>query len=120
VLEPAATGSDKATRDRVSFQAVPGLSDAVCYSFRYADGRYLRHFSWRLRLAPNEGTALFRGDATFCPRAGVVAGSVALESSNYPGWFLRHRYGELWVDRSDASAVFRADSSFLVRPALSQ
>jgi RNA polymerase sigma factor (sigma-70 family) len=120
VLEPAAAGSDEATRDRVSFQAVPGLSDAVCYSFRYADGRYLRHLSWRVRVAPDEGTALFRGDATFCARAGAVAGSVALESSNYPGWFLRHRYGELWVDRSDASAVFRADSSFLVRSALSE
>jgi len=120
VLEPATAGSDVATRGRASFRAVPGLNDAACFSFRYADGRYLRHSSWRLRLSPNEGTPLFRGDATFCVRGGAEAGSVALESSNYPGWFLRHRDDQLWVDYSDASAAFRADSSFLVRSALSE
>ncbi|RSM65567.1 alpha-L-arabinofuranosidase [Actinoplanes sp. ATCC 53533] len=120
VLEPATAGSDEATRGRVSFRVVPGLNDAACYSFRYADGRYLRHLSWRLRLSPDEGTPLFRGDATFCARTGAGVGSVALESSNYPGWFLRHRADQLWVDRADASSAFRADSSFLVRSALSE
>jgi hypothetical protein len=44
---------------------------------------------------------------------------VALESSNYPGWFLRHRGNELWVDNLDPTADFAADSSFLIRKALS-
>jgi RNA polymerase sigma factor (sigma-70 family) len=108
------------TSAAITFTAVRGLADSRCVSFRYADGRFLRHASWRLRLNPDVGTALFRGDATFCPRPGAVPGSVALESSNYPGWFLRHRNNELWVDQSDGSAAFLADGSFRARPPLTR
>lgn len=118
VLVEAGPGAGAATRQRATFTAVEGLADSRCFSFRYADGRYLRHASWRLRLNADEGTPLFRGDATFCVRPGAAAGSVSLESSNYPGWFLRHRGDELWVDQSDGSTAFRADGSFLVRPPL--
>jgi RNA polymerase sigma factor (sigma-70 family) len=118
VLARVGTTSAATARDQATFEVVAGLADRACFSFRTPDGRYLRHSSWRLRLNGNDGTALFRGDATFCVRAGAVAGTVALESSNYPGWFLRHRGNELWVDHSDASAAFRADSSFRVRPPL--
>ncbi|AEV83899.1 alpha-L-arabinofuranosidase [Actinoplanes sp. SE50] len=111
-------GGPAATRQPATFRAVAGLNDQRCFSFRAADGRYLRHASWRLRLNADDGTALFRGDATFCPGAGQAAGSITLESSNYPGWFLRHRGDELWVDQFDGSAAFRADGSFLVRPGL--
>jgi RNA polymerase sigma factor (sigma-70 family) len=114
------TAASPAADATATFTAVEGLNDGRCFSFRYADGRYLRHSSWRLRLSPNDGTELFRGDATFCSRAGAVAGSVALESSNYPGWFLRHRDDELWVDQSDGSKAFLADGSFRVRPPLAR
>ncbi|AGZ41268.1 sigma-70 family RNA polymerase sigma factor [Actinoplanes friuliensis] len=107
-----------ATNVTATFIAVPGLADSRCYSFRYADGRFLRHSSWRLRLSPDQRTPLFRGDATFCARPGAAPGSVALESSNYPGWFLRHRDNELWVDQTDGSTAFRTDGSFRVRPPL--
>lgn len=69
-------------------------------------------------MSPDEGSKLFRGDATFCVRAGSAFGSVSLESSNYPGAFLRHRGLDLWVDFSDGSAAFRADASFWPRPPL--
>ena len=117
VLTPA---GDEPTRQRATFEAVPGLADTACFSFRTRDGGYLRHASWRLRRGANNGTVLFRGDATFCVRAGAAADTVALESSNYPGWYLRHVGDELWVDRSDGSAAFRADSSFRIRPALAR
>ena len=110
--------SDSQTRQQATFEVVAGLADAACFSFRLPDGRYLRHSSWRLRVFANDGSALFRGDATFCPRPGAVAGSMVLESSNYPGWFLRHRANELWVDQSDKSAAFLADSSFWTRAPL--
>jgi RNA polymerase sigma factor (sigma-70 family) len=115
VLTPA---GDEPTRRQATFDVVTGLADSACFTFRTRDGGYLRHSSWRLRQSANQGTVLFRGDATFCVRAGAVADTVALESSNYPGWYLRHVGNELWVDRSDGSAAFRADSSFRVRPAL--
>ena len=94
---------------------VVGLADPDCFSFRSPDGRYLRHMSWRVQLSQDEGTALFRGDATFCVREGAIPGSISFEASNYPGWFLRHRNFELWVDHADGTAIFRSDSSFIVR-----
>ncbi|MEQ4305269.1 sigma-70 family RNA polymerase sigma factor [Plantactinospora sp. B6F1] len=118
VLARAGGEGDAAGRRRATFEAVPGLADATCVSFRAEDGRYLRHLSWRVRLSADTGTELFRGDATFCARGGVAPGSVSLESSNYPGWFLRHRNFELWVDQSTDDPVFRADMSFRVRPPL--
>lgn len=115
VLRAAGPADDTATRQRATFEAVPGLADSACFSFRARDGRYLRHSSWRVRLSGTEGTVLFRRDATFCARGGTAAGRVTLESANYPGWFLRHVGDELWVDQSDGSAAFRADSTFVVR-----
>ncbi|AGL19113.1 sigma-70 family RNA polymerase sigma factor [Actinoplanes sp. N902-109] len=104
-------------RGKATFRVVPGLNDPRCHSFRTVDGRYLRHSSWRLRASPDDGTALFRGDATFCSHPAVGLGSVTLESSNYPGWFLRHRGDQLWVDQSDGSTAFVSDGSFVIRRA---
>ncbi|GAA2607225.1 sigma-70 family RNA polymerase sigma factor [Paractinoplanes durhamensis] len=112
------TATGKAARGRATFDAGPGLADAGCFTFRAADGRHLRHQEWRLRVSGDGQTSLDRGDATFCVRAGEPTGSVALESANYPGFFLRHVGTELWVDQDDGSATFRADSSFLVRAPL--
>lgn len=114
VVAPVDANSDPAARDRATFEVVDGLADARCVSFRAEDGRYLRHASWRLRVNADEGTALYRADATFCLRAGTVPGSVALQSFNYSNAFVRHRGGELWLDQSDGSAAFRADASFRV------
>jgi hypothetical protein len=118
VLERVDASADAPARERATFEVVRGLADPSCISFRAQDGRYLRHSSWRLRLSQDEGTELFRGDATFCVRVGSVSDSVSLESSNYPGAFVRHRRSELWVDRSDGSPEFRADASFRPRPPL--
>jgi RNA polymerase sigma factor (sigma-70 family) len=118
LLERVDANSAAPARERATFEVVRGLADASCISFRARDGRYLRHSSWRLRLSQDEGTQLFRGDATFCVRVGPVPDAVSFESSNYPGWFLRHRGTELWVDPSDGSPGFRADASFRPRPPL--
>jgi RNA polymerase sigma factor (sigma-70 family) len=112
VLTPIGAGQD---RQAATFEAVPGLANAGCISLRTRDGRYLRHSMWRLRLSADEHTALFRGDATFCVHAGSVPGTVALESANYPGRYLRHVGGELWVHELDGSADFISSSSFRTR-----
>ncbi|MFD0578485.1 AbfB domain-containing protein [Dactylosporangium darangshiense] len=112
-----ATGDTALARQRATFEAVPGLADADCYSLRTSDGQYLRHTSWRLRLSRDEGTQLFRGDATFCP-LGPGNGEVLLEASNYRGYFIHREGDELWVRPADGTAQFRADSTFRVRPAL--
>ena len=114
VLKPLINGTVPAGQ-LAALEVVAGLADPACVSFRSPDGRYLRHASWRVQLSPDEGTALFRGDATFCVREGAVAGSISFEASNYPRWFLRHRNFELWVDHADGTTIFGSDSSFVVR-----
>jgi hypothetical protein len=78
--------------------------------------RYLRHWEFRARLDPNV-TAL--ADSQFRIVPGLAGGgSVSLESTNYPGSYLRHRNNEAWVDRADGTALFNADASFQRRSGL--
>jgi RNA polymerase sigma factor (sigma-70 family) len=118
ILTAARSTSDYTVRRQATFTAIAGLADPDCFTFRAPDGRYLRHASWRLRLDPNQGTPLFRSDATFCIGNGATAGTVTLESSNYPGWYLHHRGSELWVDQTDGGTAFHTEASFRLRPAL--
>ncbi|WP_238782912.1 sigma-70 family RNA polymerase sigma factor [Streptomyces monomycini] len=112
----SAPGGAQAPR-RVTFTVVGGLADTRCVTLRAADGRYLRHQYLRLRLSPDDGSELFREDATFCPRPGAVAGSVTLHAHNYPGSVLRHRDGGIWLDGSDGTRDFAGQASFITRGA---
>ncbi|MFJ7069832.1 sigma-70 family RNA polymerase sigma factor [Streptomyces sp. NPDC101115] len=114
-LGSVAASSGAQARQRVTFTVVGGLADSRCVTFRAADGRYLRHHYLRLRLSADDGSALFREDATFCPRPGAVAGSVTLHAHNYPGSVLRHRDGGIWLDGSDGTRAFAGQASFVVR-----
>ncbi|MDK1473141.1 sigma-70 family RNA polymerase sigma factor [Streptomyces sp. 549] len=109
------TSSSTQTRQRATFTVIGGLADTRCVTFRAADGRYLRHHYLRLRLSSNDGSDLFREDATFCPRPGAVAGSVTLHAHNYPGSVIRHRDGGIWLDGSDGTRAFAGQASFILR-----
>ncbi|MCY1136951.1 sigma-70 family RNA polymerase sigma factor [Actinoplanes sp. Pm04-4] len=112
VLAAVGPASPLADRQWATLTVVAGLADPACFSLRAFDGPYLRHQDFRLRLSADEGTVLFRQDATFC--AGSVAGGITLESYNYRSFFLRRVGDELWIDKADGSP----DSTFLARPAL--
>ncbi|MER6557116.1 sigma-70 family RNA polymerase sigma factor [Streptomyces sp. NPDC001027] len=115
VLSPVGATSSAAVRRAAAFTFVPGLADPRCYSLRDAEGRYVRHYAFRIRLDADDGSAIFRKDATFCPRSGSTAGSVSLESYNYPGRYLRHRDDlQLWLDPSENTVAYRASRSFVV------
>ncbi|MFG3022463.1 sigma-70 family RNA polymerase sigma factor [Streptomyces sp. NPDC048254] len=115
VLGPVAATSPGLTKQEATFRFVAGLADSHCYSLRDASGRYLRHYAFRIRLDADDGSAVFRKDATFCARPGSADGSVSLESYNYPGRYLRHRANlELWLDPAQNTAAFRASRSFTV------
>lgn len=116
-LGRVSASSGTQTRQRVTFTVVRGLADPRCVTFRAADGRYLRHRELRLRLSANDGSELFREDATFCPSPGAVAGSVTLHAHNYPGSVLRHRDGGIRLDGSDGTRAFAGQASFIVRKA---
>jgi hypothetical protein len=101
-----------------TFTVSRGLVDSRCVTFRAADGRYLRHHYLRLRLSTDDGSRLFREDATFCPRPGTVDGSVTLHAHNYPGSALRPRDGSIRLDGSDGTRTFTGQASFVVRAPL--
>ncbi|MDQ0835703.1 GH43 family beta-xylosidase [Streptomyces achromogenes] len=111
-LDPVTSSSTTAVKQSATFTIVPGLADSKCYSFRDSSGRYLRHADYRVRFDASNGTQLFNKDATYCARPGSVAGSVGLESYNYPGRYIRHYNYELRIDPYQDNATFRADSSF--------
>ena len=112
----AAGGLGRIGAAALALRVVPGLDDPKGYSFIDPDGRYLRHKDFLIRFDANDGTALFKRDATFHARTGAGDGSVRLESANYPGRFVRHRDNRLRLDRAEDraedTARFRADSSF--------
>jgi hypothetical protein len=116
-LGRVSASSGAQTRQRVTFTVVRGLADTRCVTFRAADGRYLRHREWRLRMSTDDGSELFREDATFCPHPGAVAGSVTLHAHNYPGSVIRHRDGGIWLDGSDGTRAFAGQASFIMRRA---
>ncbi|MGV2915741.1 sigma-70 family RNA polymerase sigma factor [Streptomyces alfalfae] len=98
-----------------TFTVSKGLADNRCVTFRAADGRYLRHHYLRLRLSADDGSRLFREDATFCPRPGTVDGSVTLHAHNYPGSALRPRDESIRLDGSNGTRTFTGQASFVVR-----
>jgi hypothetical protein len=106
-------GSGPEQREDSTFQRVKGLADSSCSSFVTADGRYLRHRSFVLVKDRNDGSSLFRADATFCPRPSpYYSGAVMLESVNYPGRFLRHQNFQLKLDAFQNTYQYVADSTF--------
>ena len=110
-LDQVSSRSGSETKEDSSFKVVSGLANSSCYSFRMADGRYVRHQNFVLRASGNDGSRLFQQDATFCPRSGY-SGSVLLESVNYPGYFVRHRSFQLRLERAEHSGYFYADATF--------
>ncbi|MEW1901511.1 AbfB domain-containing protein [Streptomyces sp. NPDC086147] len=85
-------GSGALLKQDATFTVRRGLADSSCYSFESVNypGRFLRHADSRVRTAADDGSALFRQDATFCARPGVGGTGVTFESLNVPGAYLRH------------------------------
>ena len=106
------------SEEQLVLHVVPGLADGSCFTFRLDDGRYLRHFDYRLRFDATDDSDLFRNDATFCPDPAAPAGTVRLASKNYPDHVVHRRGTELYIDEPDGSDGFTADSSFAVQPAV--
>jgi len=82
----------------------------------YNSDRFVRHWEYRAKL---EGNVAPLADSQFKVVTGLAgSGTVSFESTNFPGYYLRHRNNELWVERSDGSALFRNDASFSQRAGL--
>lgn len=91
-----------------------GVSPVRLRSYNLPD-RFVRHWEYRARLEPNVTNL---ADSQFRIVPGLSGSGVSLESTNFPGYYLRHRNFEMWVERNDGSAIFRADASFTQRAGL--
>ncbi|MEW9552795.1 alpha-L-arabinofuranosidase B [Nonomuraea sp. NPDC050783] len=91
-----------------------GLSNSSCVSFesRNYPGRYLRHSNYQLYLNADDGSALFRADATFCAEAGRNGQGTSLASANYPARYLRHYNNTLYIASNGGSNAFDSATSW--------
>ncbi|MFB2937839.1 AbfB domain-containing protein [Aerosakkonemataceae cyanobacterium BLCC-F154] len=98
-----------------SFEIVSGLvGQGISFrSFNYPE-YYLRHQGYRIKLQRNDGSQLFKEDASFDEIPSLVGSGnhASYRSHNYPDRFIRHKNFELWLDHSDGSDLFRQSASF--------
>lgn len=116
-LAVLAAGSATSAPAAARFTVRDGLADASCVSLESvgSPGNWLRHQGYRLKLGASDGSDLFKGDATFCPEAGLSSTGLTLRSKNYPTYVLRHRNGEIWIDPQAADTAFVQSASWLPR-----
>ncbi|MEV1011383.1 AbfB domain-containing protein [Streptomyces sp. NPDC049881] len=116
-------GSAALLKQDATFTVRRGLADSSCYSLESVNqpGQFLRHADSRVRLAADDGSDLFRQDATFCARRGVNATGVTFEAINQPGSFLRHYASEVYITNGGGAETsfgrpqaLTADSSWQV------
>jgi len=97
-----------------TFVLMPGLANPRGFSFQSVNfpGYYLRHSNFQIRLQPDDGSQLFKEDATFMRSPGLAGRGISFESVNYPGYFIRHSGFVLYVRQFDGTQLFREDASF--------
>ena len=98
-------------------------SHEICVSLEAINfpGHFLRHQGFRVKLHKNDGSLLFRQDASFLFNGGNDSEGntgFSLESINNPGHFVRHSNFELFLAASDGSDLFNRDASWLPVPSL--
>ncbi|MEH0422350.1 AbfB domain-containing protein [Streptomyces sp. B21-083] len=102
------------SRQDSTFSVVKGLYNNSCYSFKTHDGKYLRHRDFVLRAERNDGSSLFKQDATFCGGYSGYTGAAVLTSVNYPNYALRHKNFQLRLDPYGYNTTNRQDFYFRV------
>ncbi|MEK9518616.1 AbfB domain-containing protein [Streptomyces venezuelae] len=121
--EVVGSGSSSLLKQDATYTLRRGLADSSCYSFESVNypGQFLRHADSRVRNAPDDGSALFRQDATLCARPGLGGTGVTFESINIPGAYLRHYASQVFIasgngagDQYDRPQNLSADSSWAV------
>jgi len=100
-------------------KVVPGLAGGATVSLQSASNSamYFRHRDGVLHLDENDGSDLFRFDASFTPVAGLVNGNLtSLHAVNYVEAFLRHKDGHILLEDWDGSNIMASDGSWVVIP----
>ncbi len=81
---------------------------------------YIRHSNYRAQISPRDDfrTTPFQ-DSEWKLVPGLADSTcVSLESVNKPGYFLRHRDGQVWLDAKSDTAQYKADATWRIKPGL--
>ena len=75
---------------------------------------YIRHAGYKCYIGKNDGSLLFKADATWIPVHGLADKSkgVSFESLNYRGYYMRHSGYELRIDKMVYTQLFRDDATW--------
>jgi hypothetical protein len=104
------------------WKVMPGLADITAVSFQSRDepGRYLRHAGFRLWADKNDGSTVFKKDATFRytnPLIGTAALSHGLQSFNYPDRFmLRTSDNKVTLTQTATTDEFKNGATWWIAP----
>lgn len=81
---------------------------------------YLRHNNSNRVIIDSNFTTLPIEDSYFKLVPGINGNPncVSFESINMPGYYMRHRDGEVWFDKYENSSLFKADASWIPRTGL--
>jgi hypothetical protein len=128
VVAPVTASSSVTDRQDATFVETAGLASPTCVSFEAINkpGSYLRHINFQFHLQPNDGSALFSMDATFCPAAGNSGQGTSFQSVNFPGRFIRNFGNVVFLAADggtnpwDVATGWPVDTSWLAATALAQ
>jgi hypothetical protein len=96
------------------FRVVTGLAGPGTVSLESANfpGYYLRHKNNEVWVEKNDGSTIFKNDASFYQRAGLAdSAGVSFESLNFPGRYIRHYEYLLYTQPADTTTA-KADATF--------
>jgi len=122
VVAPVTAASSGTDKQDATFVEAAGLANPNCVSFESINkpGSYLRHQNFRFHLQPNDGSALFSMDATFCPGPGNSGQGTSFQSVNFPGRFIRNFSNVVYLAADggpnpwDTATGWPVDTSWLV------
>jgi len=114
--------SSATVKQDATFVETAGLANPSCVSFESINrpGSYLRHQNFVLHLQPNDGSALFATDATFCTQPGNSGRGTSFQSVNFTTKFIRSYQGAVYLASNggtsawDDATGWANDSSWLV------
>ena len=109
-------------KQQASWTVRTGLSNSGCFSFESRDtaGSFIRHSDFGLLVNSNDGSKIFKEDATFCPQSGFTGTGNAFRSWSFPTRFFRHYANVGYIASNggvktfDAAASFNDDATWVV------
>jgi non-reducing end alpha-L-arabinofuranosidase len=128
VTAPVTEASSVTDRQDATWVQTAGLADPSCSSFESINGpgNYLRHQSFQFHLQPDDGSALFSQDATFCQLTGNSGQGVSFRSVNFPTRYVRAFGNVVYIASNggtnpwDTTTSWAEDSSWLVAAPLAR